>query len=209
MFSTIEINLVLWFMAFVAVTTQSAAHAKGTILIGFMISSILQYWAYYTVQKESKKDVAAKQIKRKLSSGLIVTGWLLIVYGVSSFYARSILETLTGFFPGAHRPVSESQTLMNIVMALPRGFVAIGMFTGGIGVLRLKGWGRWLAIGMLLVDFCKKLFHMLISSYFNTDLSFSRGTHPELTVCIFFASLLLELLVLLYLMRPKVKEQFK
>jgi len=60
-------------------------------------------------------------------------------------------------------------------------------------------------VGAILTDFIQKSFWMYASSRFNLDFIFQ----TELTVFVFYSSLFLELLVLLYFMRPNVKIQFK
>ncbi len=148
---------------------------------------------------------------RKISAGLRGTGWLLVLYGLISFCGLAVSFFLGALLSIRQAPMSESQyrtsvdLVTSVFMPLPNKFVAIGMLIGGIGVLRLKSWGRWLVVGAILTDFIQKSFWMYASSRFNLDFIFQ----TELTVFVFYSSLFLELLVLLYFMRPNVKIQFK
>jgi hypothetical protein len=105
---------------------------------------------------------------------------------------------------------ASADLIMSIFTVLPNMFVSIGMFVGGMGVVRLKTWGRWIVTVILLIDFLMKVFRMYAFSFFNIALNANVGrSYSELTAWIFFISLTLELLILLYFTRPEVKEQFK
>jgi len=157
--------------------------------------------------------------KKKKLSTLVLTGWLLIVYGFSSFFSGCwVIFLLTTLFGMLHKPISgyhslmsaSAELFMSIFMVLPNMFVAIGMFVGGMGVLRLKVWGRWIVTLVLLIDFMMRLFRMYAFSFFNIALNASVGrSNNELTAWMFFLSLFMELLILLYFTRLEVKEQFK
>ena len=99
---------------------------------------------------------------------------------------------------------------MSLFTVIPNMFVAVGMFVGGMGVLRLKLWGRWVVTLILLADFLMKLFRIYAFSFFNIALNTNAGrSYTEFPAWIFFASLLFELMILLYFTRPEVKAQFK
>jgi len=157
--------------------------------------------------------------KKKKMSGLTVTGWSLMLYGFASFFSGCwVIFLLTTLFGMLHKPISGYHSLMaasgelfmSVFTVIPNMFVAIGMFIGGMGVLRLKLWGRWMVTVILLVDFLMRLFRMYAFSFFNIALNANVGrSNTEFAAWIFFASLLFELLVLLYFTRPEVKAQFK
>ena len=57
-FYAIEVNLLLWIAVVVSVWRSSAGpFTRQVATAGFVVSAILQHWAYYRLYKKARKDV--------------------------------------------------------------------------------------------------------------------------------------------------------
>ena len=57
LFMTVEINLILWLVAFgmVMASDNDTRALKTLIVVGVAFTAIVQHWAYYAVYKQAKQ----------------------------------------------------------------------------------------------------------------------------------------------------------
>lgn len=133
-------------------------------------------------------------MEKKRSVGLTIIGALFII--------GSILSVAMLFL--AHSPV-----ILSLTMIVFFGFALIG-FYAGVGILMLKPSARILAIALLIV----KIPYGIINTFkdFNILISGSPIPIPLVLLPLFLGIVLvagINIGIIFYLTRPKVKEQFK
>jgi len=166
-------------------------------------------------------------MEKKRSKGVTACGWLGIFLGVSvacsPLYIYIIYSSVYSAYIAAKAttdlgppPVSMLMNSSNLVQAL----FGLGIICSSMILLRFKNWARLALMSMMiLLTVCKTLFMLLAygGSWFTSSEAFVRlvsFTYPIGTVLLsfwtsFVVIIVITLIYVVYLTRPKVKELFR
>lgn len=132
-------------------------------------------------------------MEKKRSIGVTMFGWILILYSIVGLIKRALFLVNWDFHKGFPLEVTSDWILVLFLIA-------------GVGLVKLKNWGRRLVILAALI----KLFFYLKSLYLAFTPAYKNATGITISFWISIAIFgIIYLLIIYYFTRPKVKEQFK
>jgi len=156
-------------------------------------------------------------MEKKGSREIKILGWLLIAYffylvlsPIIPIVPKNEMYGDPAFVSALFNPQGLSEFFLSVLflIAICIGGICeiLGSLVGGIAVLRLKRWSRGFVVAIFLINIISKIIRLAIAS---TSLNLTRyllGSRVQ--VFYFCLYLALDILIIYFFTRPKVKEQF-